>query len=86
MPDGPGGWGINKPNTTPDTGRSGIGGVLREFHVPWPACNQDAARQAADAWSALAAALEDINAECNNLVASITINNSGQAIDAFAAY
>lgn len=84
MPDG---WLLNHEHApNPEPGNGGYSGILQEFHVPWPACNQDAARQAADAWSALAAALEDINAECNNLVASITINNSGQAIDAFAAY
>ncbi|WP_034267177.1 hypothetical protein [Actinospica robiniae] len=85
MPDGPGGWGITTPDTTPISGGSGVGGILREFHVPWPACNQDAARQAADAWTALADELDDISTDCNNLVASITTNNSGTAIDAFAA-
>jgi hypothetical protein len=86
MPDGPGGWGLPSRTTTTGTGGSGIGGILREFHVPWPACNQDAARQAADAWNALADGLDDVNAECNNLVASIATNNSGAAIDAFASY
>lgn len=84
MPDG---WYLNHdrtPNANP--GGGGFSGILQEFHVPWPACNQDAARQAADAWSALADGLDGVNAECDNLVASITTNNSGQAIDAFAAY
>ena len=84
MPDA---WTLSHYSTpNPDPGGGGFSGILQEFHVPWPACNQDAARQAADAWSALAEGLEGVNAECNSLVASITTNNSGQAIDAFAAY
>lgn len=84
MPDA---WFLSHDRTpNPDPGSSGYSGILQEFHVPWPACNQDAARQAADAWSALADGIDDINTECNNLVASITTNNSGQAIDAFGAY
>jgi hypothetical protein len=59
--------------------------VLREFHVPWPACDQDAARQAAEAWNALADGIDDITTDCNNMVSSIAANNSGKAIDAFAA-
>jgi len=84
MPDGPGGWGLPSRNITSAGSGSGLGGILREFHVPWPACNQDAARQAAEAWKALAVGIDDINAECNNMVNSITANNSGKAIDAFA--
>lgn len=84
MPDGPGGWGLHNNTTGGTGGGGGIGGVLREFHVPWPACNQDAARQAADAWNALADGIDDINSDCNNMVNSITANNSGKAIDAFA--
>jgi len=83
MPDGPGGWGL--PARTSGGGSDSLGGVLREFHVPWPACNQDAARQAADAWTALADGIEDVLTACNNMVASITVNNAGAAIDAFAA-
>jgi len=81
MPDGPGGWGL--PQRT--SGSGSLGGILREFHVPWPACNQDAARAAADAWTALADGIEDVLTGCNNMVASITVNNAGAAIDAFAA-
>jgi hypothetical protein len=82
MPDGPGGWGLPQRSSQ---GGSGLGGVLREFHVPWPACNQDAARQAADAWTTLANAVDEISAACGQMVASIAANNSGKAIDAFAA-
>jgi len=82
MPDGPGGWGL--PNQDHRSG-GGFAGILQEFHVPWPACNQDAARQAADAWSTLADAVDEINAACGQMVASIATNNSGKAIDAFAA-
>jgi len=82
MPDGPGGWGL--PNQDHQSGE-GFAGILQEFHVPWPACNQDAARQAADAWSTLAEAVDEINAACGQTVASIAANNSGKAIDAFAA-
>jgi hypothetical protein len=85
MPDGPGGWGLHNGTTGGTGGGSGIGGVLREFHVPWPACNQDAARQAADAWNALADGIDDITTDCNNMVNSIATNNNGKAIDAFAA-
>lgn len=81
MPDGPGGWGL--PNQQRST--EGPGALLREFHVPWPACNQDAARQAADAWMTLADAVDEINSACGQMVASIAANNSGKAIDAFAA-
>jgi len=84
MPDGPGGWGLHEQTGVGDGG-SGFGAVLREFHVPWPACNQDAARQAGNAWSALADGIEDVLTECNNMVASITVNNAGAAIDAFGA-
>ena len=85
MPDGPGGWGLPSRNIeNPSGGSTDYGAVLREFHVPWPACNQDAARQAADAWNALAVGIDDIAADCTNMVNSITTNNSGQAIDAFA--
>jgi hypothetical protein len=87
MPDGPGGWGLPSRNTITTGGGfgSGLGGVLRAFHVPWPACNQDGARQAAEAWNALADGIDDVTTDCTNMVNSIAANNSGKAIDAFAA-
>ena len=84
MPDG---WyWSHDQEPSSDTGGGGFSGILQEFHIPWPACNQDAARQAANAWIALADGIDGINTECDSLVTSITAGNSGQAIDAFSAY
>jgi len=83
MPDGPGGWGL--PNYDRGAG-GGFAGLLQELHVPWPACNQDAARQAAEARRTLGEAVDGVAAQCAMAVAGLTENNHGQSIDAFAAY
>lgn len=83
MPDGPGGWGL--PSYYHRTG-TGFAGILQELHVPWPACNEDAAHAAADAWRLLADTVDSVDGQCSSVVAGLTENNDGRAIEAFAAY
>ena len=69
--------------TVGNGGGEGFGAVLREFHVPWPACDENRAREAAAAWNALADAIDDVTGQCNTAVSSITQNNAGKAIESF---
>jgi len=65
---------------------SGIGGLLREFHIPWPAANEDALRDAATDWHQLAEAIRDNYGPANSAADSLTLNNAGAAITAFENY
>jgi hypothetical protein len=63
-----------------------VGSVLRELHIPWPAANESGLRDAAAAWANLAETIRDNHGMANSAAASLTSNNSGQAIDAFESY
>jgi len=65
---------------------SGIGGLLREFHIPWPAANEDALRDAATDWHRLAEAIRDNYGPASSAADSLTLNNAGAAITAFENY
>jgi hypothetical protein len=67
-------------------GGGGIGGLLRELHIPWPAADENKLREAADTWNGLAEAVKDAHALTTRATNSIVANNSGAAIDAFASY
>ena len=58
--------------------------ALNMCGIPWPDADTDKVRQAADAWRAIASAAEDAATAGNNIKNSITENNSGPAISAFA--
>lgn len=70
----------------PSSSGSGIGGVLREFHIPWPEADESALRDAAAAWHRLAEAVRDSYGFANKTASSLTGNNTGAAIDAFERY
>jgi hypothetical protein len=64
----------------------GIGPLLREFHIPWPAADEAALRDAARYWHTLAEAIRDNYGPANSTAASLTTNNSGAAMTAFETY
>lgn len=63
-----------------------IGSILRELHIPWPAADEGALREAAAAWHGLAEAIRDNHGRANSAAASLTSNNEGAAIDTFENY
>jgi hypothetical protein len=63
-----------------------VGSILRELHIPWPAANEGSLREAAASWTSLAETIRDNHGMTNSAAASLTSNNSGQAIDAFESY
>lgn len=65
---------------------SGPGRVLRECHIPWPAADEDALREAATTWHTLAETIRDNCGHANSAAVSLTSNNEGAAIDAFEGY
>src|SRR5215831_7136825 len=63
-----------------------VGQLLRELHIPWPAADEAKLREAAAAWHNLAETVRDGYGAANSAAASITSNNAGAAISAFADY
>ena len=63
-----------------------VGSILRELHIPWPAANEGSLREAAASWTSLAETIRDNHGMTSSAAASLTSNNSGQAIDAFESY
>lgn len=60
--------------------------VLNRFDIPWPDADSGKARQAAQAWKAIAAAAQEALDHGNNTADPLCQNNSGPAITAFAQY
>lgn len=65
---------------------TGPGGILRELHIPWPAADEGALREAASVWHTLAESIRDACGPANSAATSLTSNNAGAAIDAFEQY
>ena len=87
MPDiGPLLPGAPRPQFTSSASGSGIGALLREFHIPWPAADEGALREAAADWHRLAEAIRDNYGPANSAADSLTLNNAGAAITAFGNY
>jgi uncharacterized protein YukE len=63
-----------------------VGSILRELHIPWPAANEGALREAAATWHGLAETIRDNYGSANSAAESLTSNNEGAAIDAFESY
>ncbi|MBO0805103.1 MAG: hypothetical protein J2P25_18760 [Nocardiopsaceae bacterium] len=77
---------ITQNHSSPGSG-GGFGGFLRhECHIPWPAANEDALREAASIWHRLAETIRDNYGPANSAAKSLTSNNEGAAIDAFETY
>jgi hypothetical protein len=71
---------------TSSSSSSGVGSLLRELHIPWPAANENALDSAASAWHSLAETIRAANGLANSNATSVTSNNQGSAIDAFEKY
>lgn len=67
-------------------GTGSVGGLLREFHIPWPEADEGALREAASTWHTLAEAIRDDYGYANRAASSLTGSNTGAAIDAFERY
>jgi hypothetical protein len=60
--------------------------ILNRFGIPWPDADSDKARQAGDAWAAIANAANDALGKSSTAVSELTANNTGPAMDAFSQY
>ena len=60
--------------------------VLNRFGIPWPDANSDKARQAANAWTAIAAAANTALDRSDKMISELTADNSGPAMSAFTQY
>ena len=60
--------------------------VLNRFGIPWPDADSDKARQAADAWAAIAKAANTALDHSNTMIGELTAANSGPAMSAFTQY
>ncbi|ARF78231.1 hypothetical protein ACIG0C_11860 [Kitasatospora aureofaciens] len=52
----------------------------------WPDADPDKLRTVADAWEAMATAIDNVTAPTNQAAAAIVANNHGPAIDAFGKF
>ncbi|MFE6056195.1 hypothetical protein ACFQ6N_36070 [Kitasatospora sp. NPDC056446] len=68
-------------------GESTVAKAVRELTgMWWPDADPDKLRKAADAWDAMATAIDNVTAPTNQAAAAIVAGNHGPAIDAFGAF
>ena len=63
-----------------------IATILNRFGIPWPDADSNKARQARDAWTAIADAANDALGKSSTMVSELTASNSGPAMNAFTQY
>lgn len=63
-----------------------VASILNDFGIPWPDADSGKAREAAQAWSALAQAANDAMSLGGSAAATLSAHNTGAAMDAFGTY
>ena len=63
-----------------------VASILNDFGIPWPDADSGKAREAAQAWSALAQAATDAISLGGSAASVLSAHNTGPAMDAFGTY
>ena len=63
-----------------------VASILNDFGIPWPDADSGKARDAAQAWAALAQAATDAISIGGSAASALSSHNTGPAMDAFGTY